>query len=171
MPPTPYTFSGNQRHESAAQRRLDVDASGMAIPIWFSVQTILTGRIAALRNGDFAKAEQFFNKSLLFNKNDVTARFYMGVTKVKLEKWEEAAKRYLKTASARPAQVPDPKGYLGVTYAKLGNTKAALAQRASLLKMAEACQGTCEHFRLHCEQHQMIDEGAGAFLCRRAGMR
>ena len=55
----------------------------------------------------------------------------MGVTKVKLEKWDEA-KRYLKTPARDLRKLPDPKGYLGVTLAKLGDMKGALAQRASL---------------------------------------
>jgi tetratricopeptide (TPR) repeat protein len=156
MPPTPYTFSEQQRH--------DPPLSGAWMDSWHGDPDLVFGSdnpygagIAALQANDFAKAEQIFNRSLLFNKNDVTARFYMGVTKVKLEKWEEA-KRYLKTPARDLRKVPDPKGYLGVTYAKLGDTKAALAQRASLLKMAEACQGTCEHSSYIANGIQMIDE-------------
>ncbi|MFT3725085.1 MAG: hypothetical protein QM773_16055 [Hyphomonadaceae bacterium] len=156
FPSTPYT--------SSEQQRSDPPGSGAWMDNWhgdpglvFSSESLYGAGIAALQANDFTKAEEIFTKSLLYNKNDVTARFYMGVTKVKLEKWEEA-KRYLRTPARELRKVPDPKGYLGVTYAKLGDTEAALAQRASLLKMAEACQGTCEHSSYIANGIQMIDE-------------
>lgn len=156
VPSTPYTYSEQQRH--------DPPSTGAWMDNWHGDPNLgvvsnnsFGAGVAALQANDFTKAEEIFTKSLLFNKNDVTARFYMGVTKVKLEKWEEA-KRYLRTPARDLRKVPDPKGYLGVTYAKLGDTEAALAQRASLLKMAEACQGTCEHASYIANGIQMIDE-------------
>ncbi len=157
VPSVPYTYSEQQRSGSP-------NVSGAWMDNWhgdpslvFGSSSLLGAGVAALQANDFTKAEEIFAKSLLFDKNDVTARFYMGVTKVKLEKWEEA-KRFLRTPARDLRKVPDPKGYLGLTYAKLGDTKAALAQRASLVKMAEACQGVCKHSSYIANGIQMIDE-------------
>ena len=156
IPSPPYTYS--------EQQRSDPPITGAWMDSWHGDPSLVFGSgnlfgagVAALQANDYAKAEEIFAKSLLFNKNDVTARFYMGVTKVKLEKWEEA-KRYLRTPARDLRKVPDPKSYLGVTYAKLGDTEAALAQRASLVRMAEACQAVCEHSSYIANGIQMIDE-------------
>lgn len=113
--------------------------------------------VAALDANDFARAEAIFDKSLRFYRNDPAFRFYMGVAKMNLGKWDEA-KRYLRTAARELPKLPDPKGHLGVTYAKLGDIDAAKAQRAGLVKMAEACKGACELSPHIASGIQMIDE-------------
>jgi predicted Zn-dependent protease len=81
----------------------------------------------------------------------------MGVAKMNLGKWDEA-KRYLRTAARELRKLPDPKSHLGVTYAKLGDIDGANAQRARLVKMAEACKGTCELSPYITSGIEMIDE-------------
>ena len=113
--------------------------------------------VAALEANDFTRAEEIFAKSLRYNGNDLTIRFYMGVAKMELGKWDEA-KRYLRSPARELRKLPDPKSHLGVTYAKLGDTAAANAQRAKLVKMAEACKGTCKLSPYIMDGIQMIDE-------------
>jgi tetratricopeptide (TPR) repeat protein len=113
--------------------------------------------VAALEANDFVKAEAIFNETLRYYGSNPRFRFFMGVTKMNLGKWEEA-RRYLRTPARELRRLPDPKSYLGVTYVKLGDFDAAHAQRASLVKMAEACKGTCELSPYIASGIQMIDE-------------
>lgn len=113
--------------------------------------------VAALEANDFARAEEIFAGILRYNQNNDAIRFYLGVAKMNLGKWDEA-KRYLKIAARELRKLPDPKSHLGVTYAKLGDTAGAYAQRARLVKMAEACKGKCELSPYIIDGIQMIDE-------------
>jgi tetratricopeptide (TPR) repeat protein len=106
---------------------------------------------------DFARAEAIFNEGLRYYGDNPRYRFFMGVTKMNLGKWEEARK-YLRTAARELRKLPDPKGHLGVTYVKLGDTEAAIAQRARLVEMAEACKGTCKLSPYIMSSIAMIDE-------------
>jgi Flp pilus assembly protein TadD len=113
--------------------------------------------IAALEDNDFARAEEIFARVLRYNGNNVTARFYMGVAKMNLGKWDEAT-RYLRGPARELRKLPDPKTHLGVTYAKLGDASGARTQRAHLVKMAEACGGACELSPYIIKGIQMIDD-------------
>jgi tetratricopeptide (TPR) repeat protein len=113
--------------------------------------------VAALEANDFARAEEIFNEGLRYYGSNPRFRFFMGVAKMNLGKWDEA-RRYLRTAARELRRLPDPKGHLGVTYAKLGDIDAANAQRARLVKMAEACKGTCKLSPYITSGIQMIDE-------------
>lgn len=113
--------------------------------------------VAALEVNDFARAEEIFTDVLRHNRNNAGVRFYLGVAKMNLGKWDEA-KRYLKPAARELRKLPDPKSHLGVTYAKLGDTAGAYAQRARLVQMAEACKGACELSPYILDGIQMIDE-------------
>jgi len=113
--------------------------------------------VAALEASDFARAEEIFARVLRYNKNNDAIRFYLGVAKMNLGKWDEA-KRNLKIAARELRKLPDPKGHLGVTYAKLGDIAGANAQRARLVKMAEACKGDCKLSPYITSGIQMIDE-------------
>ena len=113
--------------------------------------------VAALEASDFTQAEEIFANVLRHNKNNTAVRFYLGVAKMNLGKWDEA-KRYLKTAARELRKLPDPKSHLGVTYAKLGDIDAAHAQRARLVKMAEACKSKCELSPYIIDGIEMIDE-------------
>lgn len=113
--------------------------------------------VAALEASDFTQAEEIFTRIMRYNRNDTAVRFYMGVAKMNLGKWDEA-ERYLKTAARKWRELPDPKSHLGVTYAKLGDIAGANAQRARLVKMAEACKGDCKLSPYIVDGIQMIDE-------------
>lgn len=113
--------------------------------------------VAALEANDFARAEEIFADILRYNRNDATVRFYLGVAKMNLDKWDEA-KRYLKIAARKLRKLPDPKGHLGVAYAKLGDTAGAYAQRAALVKMSKACKDRCRLSPYIMDGIQMIDE-------------
>jgi tetratricopeptide (TPR) repeat protein len=113
--------------------------------------------VAALEASDFARAEEILARNLRYNKNNDAVRFYLGVAKMNLGKWDEA-KRNLKIAARELRKLPDPKGHLGVTYAKLGDIAGANAQRARLVKMAEACKGDCKLSPYITSGIQMIDE-------------
>lgn len=156
-PTQPYTYT------SAGQDRMDppgggVFASGDPGPA--IVSDHFHFGVVALEANDFVKAERDFAKSLRYNSGDAAARFYMGVTKMKLEKWDEA-KRYLKTPARVMRKAPEPKSHLGVTYAKLGDIDGAKAQRAALVKLAERCNGTCELSPNIADGIRMIDEALG----------
>jgi Flp pilus assembly protein TadD len=113
--------------------------------------------VAALEASDFTRAEEIFADILRYNKNDTTLRYHMGVAKMNLGKWDEA-KRYLRTPARELRKDPDPKSLLGVTYARLGDIAGANAQRASLVRMAEACKGACEFSSSIMDGIRMIDE-------------
>jgi tetratricopeptide (TPR) repeat protein len=117
----------------------------------------LEAGVAALEANDFTRAEKIFNEGLRYYGSNPRYRFFMGVAKMNLGKWEEA-RRYLRTAARELRKLPDPKGHLGVTYAKLGDIESANAQRARLVEMAEACKGTCKLSPYIASGIQMIDE-------------
>lgn len=156
VPTTPFT--------SSEQQRSDPPGGGTYFGSGDPGPALVTDSfhfgVAALEANDFAKAEQLFARDLRYNSGNPASRFYMGVTKMKLEKWDEA-KRYLKTPARVLRKAPEPKGHLGVTYAKLGDIDGAKAQRAALVKMANACNGTCESSSNIADGIKMIDEALG----------
>jgi Flp pilus assembly protein TadD len=117
--------------------------------------------IDALEAGNYAKAETVFEKLLQYpvisQTTDPTIRFYLGVAEMNLGKWDEA-KTHLKTAARRLRRLPDPKSRLGVAYAKLGDVDGANVQRAALVRMGEACKGTCKDSQFISDGIQMIDQ-------------
>jgi TolA-binding protein len=113
--------------------------------------------VDALKNQDFAEAEKNFAKVLRYKPASADANFYMGVTGMNLGKWEDARK-HLEIAVRKKPKHPDPKSRLGVTYAWLGDTAGANAQRAELVKMADACKGDCRLSPYITSGIQMIDE-------------
>lgn len=113
--------------------------------------------VAALKANEFALAEEMFADVLRNKPNHADANFYMGVTGMNLGKWGDA-KKHLEIAVRKKPKHPDPKSRLGVTYAKLGDTAGASAQRAELVKMADACKGTCRLSPYIMDGIRMIDE-------------
>ena len=117
--------------------------------------------IDALEAGDYAKAETVFEKLLQYpvisQTTDPAIRFYLGVAEMNLGKWDEA-KTHLKTAARRLRTFPDPKSLLGVAYARLGDVDGANTQRAALVRMGEACKGTCRNSQFITDGIQMIDQ-------------
>ena len=151
LPPTPFTAS----HEARVDSSTDWDAL-RGDPGAASVAGLTHPGVAALKASDFARAEGLFARSLRFNGNDVSLRLYMGVTKMELGKWDEA-KQYLRTPARELRKDPEPKGLLGVTYAKLGDITGAHAQRAALVEMAAACQANCARSSEISNGIRMID--------------
>ena len=111
----------------------------------------------AMDAGNFTKAEALFARIRERAPGDGATNFYLGVIKMVLGKWDEA-KMPLEVAVRKMPVLPDPKSRLGVTYAKLGDTAGAHAQRADLVKMADACQGACELSPYITGGIHMIDE-------------
>ena len=111
----------------------------------FATRSLFRAGLNALREQNFARAETVFARIArrLPKRDDAKASFYLGATRMELGKWEEA-KADLEFAAQKFPAHPDPKSRLGVTYARLGDVAAAMAQRAELVKMAEACKGDCE---------------------------
>jgi tetratricopeptide (TPR) repeat protein len=152
IPTAPFTASEQERSDPGTDwDRLRGDPGPVLPPRTFD------DGIAALEANDFARAEAIFNEGRRYYGNNPRFRFLMGVTKMNLGKWEEA-RRYLKTAARELRKLPDPKSHLGVTYAKLGDTDSAIAQRNRLLEMAEACKGTCRLSPYIMSGIEMIDE-------------
>ncbi len=113
--------------------------------------------VAALQAKNFTVAEGIFADVLLHDQNNADANFYMGVAKMSLGKWDEA-KKYLEIAVKKNPKSPDPKSRLGVTYAKLGDTAGANAQRADLVKMDKDCKATCRYAQYILDGIVMIDQ-------------
>mgnify|MGYP003390645826 FL=1 len=113
--------------------------------------------VYALQARNFAEAEALFAEALRYNRNNAEANFYMGVARMDLGKGEDA-KKHLEIALRKKPKHPDPKSRLGVTYAKLGDTAAANALRADLVKMSDACRSSCRLSPYITAGIQMIDE-------------
>jgi tetratricopeptide (TPR) repeat protein len=153
IPSTPFTASEQVRSDPGSWS----GDSWLNIPELAPRTSPIPTGVAALEANDFARAEEIFTRILRYNRNDAAVRFYLGVAKMNLGKWDEA-KRYLRTAARTLRKLPDPKSHLGVTYAKLGDIAGANAQRARLVKMAEACKDACELSPYIQDGIQMIDE-------------
>jgi len=113
--------------------------------------------VSALQAKNFTVAEAVFGEMLQHDQSNADANFYMGVAKMSLGKWDEA-KKYLEVAVKKSPKNPDPKSRLGVTYAKLGDTAGANAQRADLVKMDKDCKGTCRYSQFILDGIVMIDQ-------------
>lgn len=113
--------------------------------------------IDALQARNFVEAEAIFAEALRYNRNDAETNFYLGVARMDLGKWGDA-KKHLEIALRKKPKHPDPKSRLGVTYAKLGDTAAANALRADLVKMGDACKSSCRLSPYITAGIQMIDE-------------
>jgi TolA-binding protein len=142
-PPPPVSSYGPPAHVDPGPTQPQWDGDSWRWNVAAPTPRSFEAGVAALEANDFTRAEKIFNESLRYYGDNPRFRFFMGVTKMNLGKWEEA-RRYLKTAARELRKLPDPKGYLGVTYVKLGDIHAANAQRARLVEMAEACKGTCK---------------------------
>jgi TolA-binding protein len=100
--------------------------------------------VDAVQARNFQVAEGIFQEILDGNANHADANFMMGVTKMSLNKWDEARK-FLEIAVKKSPKEPDPKSRLGVTLMKLGDLEGAKAQRDDLVKMQKQCKGSCRH--------------------------
>jgi tetratricopeptide (TPR) repeat protein len=154
MPPSSYTGSIS----NSASPHWAGDAWQIPGP---AVMARMESGVSALKAMDYAEAEKIFSNLLRVKPANAEANLYMGVAKMNLGKWEDA-KPYLEIAASKKPKLPDPKSRLGVTYAKLGNTAGAAAQRAELVKMAETCKYACKDYRpFIAEGIEMIDKALG----------
>jgi TolA-binding protein len=97
--------------------------------------------VDALQAKNFQVAEGIFDEILRQNPNHADANFMMGVTKMSLEKWDDARK-FLEVAVRKSPKEPDPRSRLGVTLIKLGDIPAAWSSGLRS-KMNTDCKGKC----------------------------
>ncbi len=107
--------------------------------------------ISAFNAKNFSVAEGLFEEYLRANPTHPSSNFMLGVTKMSLNKWEEA-RQYLEIAVRKSPKEPDPKSRLGVTLARLGDIDGAKKQRDDLVKMQKSCRDSCRNA-------QWIDSG------------
>lgn len=122
----------------------------------FEYEKPIDDGLNALHLGKYTKAEASFARALKRDADNADANLFMGVARMNLGKWEDA-KTNLEIALDKLPTHPDPKSRLGVTYAKLGDTAGAHAQRAELVRMAEACSDTCKLSSFITKGIAMID--------------
>ena len=122
-------------------------------------RTLPWSGISAMKANDFVAAEAMFADFLVRKAQHAEANLYMGVIKMNLGKWDEA-RGYLETAATLEPTHPDPRIRLGVTYAKLGDTTAALAQRAELARMRTSFSFTSRTIPSHVREGIAIIDNA-----------
>lgn len=154
LPPTPYVTNA-----SSGQTNWDGDTWRHS-DFGFSRTSSFAAGLDALDDRNFTKAEAAFVKAVQRNPYSAEANFYLGATRMDLGKWEDA-KQNLEIAVKKISKHPDPKSRLGVTYAMLGDTAGAYAQRDALVKMAEDCNARCKLSPYIAQGIQMIDKALG----------
>jgi Flp pilus assembly protein TadD len=98
--------------------------------------------LAALQAKDFATAESAFSEVLRRNPSAIGASFMLGLSKIGLEKWEEA-KTALERAVVDEPNRPEPKTRLGLTYVMLQDLAGARRQRDALVMLDADCESAC----------------------------
>lgn len=99
--------------------------------------------LTALQGKDFATAETAFTELLRRKPSAVGASFMLGLSKIGLEKWDEA-KVALERAVVDEPDRPEPKTRLGLTHIMLQNADGARQQRDALVMLDVDCRGTCK---------------------------
>ena len=99
--------------------------------------------LAALQGKDFAAAEAAFSELLRRKPSAVGASFMLGLSKIGLEKWDEA-KVALERAVVEEPDRPEPKTRLGLTHVMLQNAEGAREQRDALVMLDVDCKGACK---------------------------
>lgn len=99
--------------------------------------------LAALQAKDFATAEAAFSEVLRRNPSAVGASFLLGLSKIGLEKWDEARTALERAVIDEPDR-PEPKTRLGLTYVMLQDAASARRQRDALIMLDSECEGTCK---------------------------
>lgn len=112
--------------------------------------------LAALQAKDFATAETALAELMQRGRGD-GASFLMGLTKIGLEKWDEA-QVFLEAAIVEEPKRPEPRTRLGITYAKLNKTDAARQQRAALAGLDGECKRTCKDATWIAEGLALLDQ-------------
>ena len=93
-----------------------------------------------LQSNNFKKAEKSFSRAIKGSRRNAAANYYMGVTKVGLEKHKSAV-RYFKAAVKYDSNLMEARGGLGAAYANSGKTEKSQAVLAELETMAAECNG------------------------------
>lgn len=114
--------------------------------VGLGIETYLLDGLRAFEKKNFTAAERKFVRYVATDTKNGEANLYLGVTRMQLGRWEDA-RAPLEIASEKMPRHPDPKSRLGVTYAMLGDTAAANAQRADLVRMAAGCKDDCTYIR------------------------
>lgn len=113
--------------------------------------------LAALQAKNFGTAETAFAELMQRGRREPGVNFLMGLTKIGLEKWDEA-QFYLEAAVLDEPKRPEPKTRLGITYAKLNKTDAARRQRAALASLDAECKRTCKDAAWIVEGLALLDQ-------------
>lgn len=113
--------------------------------------------LAALQAGDFAAAETLLAELIQRGRTGSGVNFLMGLSKIGLEKWNEA-QVFLEAAVADEPKRPEPKTRLGITYAKLNKTDAARQQRAALAGLDAECNRVCTDASWIAEGLALLDQ-------------
>jgi len=113
--------------------------------------------LAALQAKDFATAETAFAELKRRGRTTPGGNFLMGLTKIGLEKWDEA-QTFLEAAIIDQPKRPEPKTRLGITYIKLNKPDAARQQRAALAALDVECKRTCKDAAWIIEGLALIDQ-------------
>ncbi len=112
----------------------------------FGIETQFVDGLRAFDKKNFETAERKFVRYVATDKQNGEANLYLGVSRMQLGRWQDAQAPLEIALEKMPAH-PDPKSRLGVTYAMLGDTAAAHAQRADLVRMAAECKDDCTYIR------------------------
>lgn len=150
LPPTPFTTNASTPPNAGANDWMN---RFHGVP----ASRNINAAFRALDHKDFARAEEIFADVVRRDPRNPDANFYLGATRMDLGKWIDA-KANLELAAREIDHHPDPKSRLGVTYAMLGDAAGANAQRAELMKMAEACKNRCKLSPYIKDGIEMIDE-------------
>lgn len=120
--------------------------------------TLLQQRaVSALQAGNYAEAETALSTILKNSRRTSGANFLMGLSKIGLEKWDEA-RVYLEAAVAEEPARPEPKTRLGITYVKLNNADGAKQQRDALAALDASCNRACADATWISEGITLIDQ-------------
>lgn len=119
--------------------------------------TLQQRALAALQARNYTEAETTLGEVLARSRMAPGANFLMGLTKIGLEKWDEA-RTYLELAVLDEPQRPEPKTRLGITYIKLNDADGARQQREALVTLDAACQHACTDATWIAEGIALIDQ-------------
>ena len=103
--------------------------------------------VSYLRDSNFKKAERSFSRVIKGTRRNANANYYMGVTKVGLEKHKSAA-RYFKAAVKYDPNLIEARSGLGAAYANSGKVEKSQKVLADLETMAAECNGCANASRI-----------------------
>jgi tetratricopeptide (TPR) repeat protein len=81
--------------------------------------------IESYRSGNFQESATAFSGIASHDVTSSSARFFLGLTLIQMDKYEEAVLHLQPVADSREGYVKEAKWYLGLTYIKLGEMEKA----------------------------------------------